>query len=61
MHDFNCKNAKDMYYKPLADGVSHFKEKRGGNAMSDIVEAYAEKKAKAAAEKATKKKRARIL
>lgn len=55
MHDFNCKDAKDMYYKPLADGVKHFKEKKGGNAMSDIVEAYAEKKAKEAAEKATRK------
>ena len=26
MHDFRCKNSKDMYHKELADGVRHFKE-----------------------------------
>ena len=26
MHDFSCKESKDMYYKELADGVRHFKE-----------------------------------
>ncbi len=25
-HDFNCKKADNIYYKPLADGVRHFKE-----------------------------------
>jgi hypothetical protein len=26
MHDFGCKEAKDMYYPELAKGVKHFKE-----------------------------------
>lgn len=25
-HDFNCKKADNIYFKPLADGVRHFKE-----------------------------------
>ena len=25
-HDFNCEKSDDFFYKPLADGVSHFKE-----------------------------------
>ncbi|MDE6976912.1 MAG: hypothetical protein K2P13_07975, partial [Lachnospiraceae bacterium] len=25
MHDFGCKEAKDMYYPELAKGVKHFK------------------------------------
>ena len=29
-HDFNCKKAEDIYYKPLAEGVRHFKETEEG-------------------------------
>lgn len=29
-HDFNCKKADDIYYKPLAEGVRHFKETEEG-------------------------------
>lgn len=45
MHDFNCKNAKDMHYKELADGVKHFKEEGGRKMVCEAVEEYAEKKA----------------
>ena len=30
MHDFGCKNSKDIYYPELAKGVKHFKEEEGG-------------------------------
>ncbi len=29
MHDFGCKESKDMYYPELAKGVKHFKEEEG--------------------------------
>ncbi len=29
MHDFDCKEAKDMYYLEPAKGVKHFKEEGG--------------------------------
>ena len=29
-HDFNCKKADDIFYKPLAEGVRHFKETEEG-------------------------------
>ena len=33
-HDFNCKKADNIYFKPLADGVRHFKEtEKGREAM----------------------------
>lgn len=32
MHDFNCTDAKDMYYPILAEKVKYFKETEGGNA-----------------------------
>ena len=45
MHDFGCKESKDMYYPELAKGVRHFKEEEGGRRiMSEIVEKYAEKR-----------------
>lgn len=41
MHDFRCRNAEDMFYKPLRDGVHHFKETEGGReAMSKDIENY---------------------
>ena len=45
MHDFGCKESKDIYYPELAEGVKHFKEEeRGRKIMCEAVEKYAEKK-----------------
>ncbi len=41
MRDFKCKNAKDMYYPELAEGVKHFKEEGGRGTMCEAVERYA--------------------
>lgn len=50
MHDFRCRNAEDMFYKPLSDGVRHFKETKGGrDKMSKDIEQYADEKATNAA------------
>lgn len=39
MHDMNCTNAKDMYYKDLADKVGYYKDfERGENNMCEIME-----------------------
>lgn len=46
MKDFKCKDPKDMYYPELAQGVRHFKEERGRNKMSELVERYAKEYAK---------------
>ena len=32
-HDFNCTKADDIYYKPLAEGVRHFKETEEGRGI----------------------------
>ena len=48
MHDFGCKEAKDMYYSELAKGVKHFKEEGGREKMCEAVEKYAEQKAESA-------------
>ena len=45
MHDFGCKESKDMYYLELAKGVRHFKEEGGRKRMCEAVEKYAEQKA----------------
>ena len=46
LHDFDCKESKDMYYSELAKGVRHFKEEEGGRKrMCEAVERYAEQKA----------------
>ena len=43
-HDFNCKDADDIYYKPLADGVRHFKEtEEGRDAMCESFNKLADK------------------
>ncbi len=55
MYDFGCKNAEDMYYKELAEGVRHFKEEGGREIMCQAVEDYAARKAQEAAEEAVKK------
>lgn len=45
MHDFGCKEAKDLYYPELAKGVKHFKEEEGGRkALCEAVEKYADRK-----------------
>ena len=41
MHDFECKNSKDIYYPELAKGVKHFKEEGGRKIMCEAVEKYA--------------------
>ena len=33
MHDFGCKESKDIYYPELAKGVKHFKEEEGITAV----------------------------
>ena len=56
MQDFNCSNPAKMHYKELADTVNYFKSTKEGEIdMTDIIEAYANNKAKEAAEKAAKK------
>ena len=43
-HDFNCKDADDIYYQPLADGVRHFKEtEEGRDAMCESFTKLADK------------------
>ena len=50
-HDFNCKDADDIYYQPLADGVRHFKEtEEGRDAMCESFTKLADKVADERAE-----------
>lgn len=42
MHDFGCKESKDIYYPELAKGVKHFKEEGGRKIMCEAVEKYAQ-------------------
>jgi hypothetical protein len=55
MHDFGCKEAKDIYYPELAEGVRHFKEEGGRKIMCEAVEKYAEKYAEKYTEKYAEK------
>ncbi len=49
LHDFGCKESKDMYYSELAKGVKHFKEEEGGRkVMSEAVEKYGDRRAESA-------------
>lgn len=61
MHDFGCKESKDIYYPELAKGVKHFKEEGGRKIMCEAVEkyaqSYAEKYAQSYAEKYAERKR----
>ena len=44
-HDFNCKKSKSIYFKPLADGVKHFKEtEKGRGIMCESFEKLADKR-----------------
>jgi hypothetical protein len=54
MHDFGCKDSKDIYYPELAKGVKHFKEEGGRKIMCEAVEKYAESYAEKYAEKCVK-------
>lgn len=50
-HDFNCKKADDIYFKPLAEGVRHFKEtEEGRDTMCESFEKLANKYAEEIAE-----------
>ncbi len=51
LHDFGCKESKDMYYPELAKGVRHFKEE-GRRIMCEAVERYAKSYAEQCAENA---------
>ncbi len=48
MHDFSCKESKDMYYPELAKGVRHFKEEGGRERMCEAVEKYGDRRAESA-------------
>ena len=49
MQDFACKNPDDMHYKELADSVRYFKTTKEGELdMTDVIELYAENKARKA-------------
>ena len=51
IRDFYQKNAKDIFYKELADGVKHFKEnEEGREIMCEAVEKYAKEYAKVCAD-----------
>ena len=52
LHDFACKESKDMYYPELAKGVKHFKEEGGRERMCEAVEKYAKDYAEEYAENA---------
>ncbi len=43
MHDFRCKQARDMHYPELAKSVRHFKEEEGRDSMCELVENFAKK------------------
>ena len=50
-HDFNCKKASNIHFKPLADGVRHFKEtEEGREEMCESFEKLANKRAEQRAE-----------
>ncbi len=45
VEDFHQKDAKEMHFKTLADGVKHFKEtEEGRENMCEAVEKYAEER-----------------
>ena len=56
MHDFGCKESKDMYYPELARGVRHFKEEGGRKRMCEAVEKYAKEYAEEYAKEYAEKK-----
>ena len=56
MHDFCCKEPKDMYYKELSDKTRYFKENEEGlEAMGDVMEKLMAKREREAIERIAKK------
>ena len=61
-HDVSCKKADDIFYKPFADCVRHFKEtKEGREIMCESFERLADKVAEERAEQATVQTKANIV
>ena len=55
MQDFFCKDPHEMHYKVLSDRVGYFKkDKEGVDTMCKLMEDYADKRARQAAEAAAK-------
>ena len=56
MQDFFCKDPREMHYKVLSDRAGYFKkDKEGVDTMCKLMEDYADKRAKQAAEAAAEK------
>lgn len=49
MHDFGCREAKDIFYPELAKGVKHFKEEGSRKIMCKAIEEYGNEMATKAA------------
>lgn len=45
MHDFKCKESKDMFYEELRKSVRHYKEEGGQESMCESVENYGNERA----------------
>ncbi len=58
--DFRNREAKEMHYSELAEGVRYFKEEEGREAMCEAVERYAEKYANRVKEVLEKRANAKI-
>jgi hypothetical protein len=56
MQDFFCKDPREMHYKVLSDRAGYFKkDKEGVDTMCKLMEDYADKRARQAAEAAAEK------
>jgi hypothetical protein len=61
MHDFGCRDPKEIYYPELAKGVKHFKEEGGRKIMCDAVKEYAAQYAEEYAEESKREDRLNII
>ena len=61
IHDFACRESKDMYYPELAEGMKHFKEEGGRKRMCEAVENYAKNYAEKYAEQKVETARLNVL
>lgn len=61
IHDFACKESRDMYYPELAEGMKHFKEEGGRKRMCEAVENYAKSYAEQYAEQKAETARLNVL
>ena len=60
--DFNQKESKNILFKPLADGVRHFKEtEEGREIMCESVQTYAENYGEKRAELAAKNEKVNLV